>query len=133
MNYSVSISNSDKLYFPQGPNNSSNSSNYSNLDLFGNKAKWNEDYEENGNNSQKFLNESDAATCYGYWLASPSAGSSRYVMVVYCSGVVDCSSYGSTYYGVRPVVSLKSGVKIEWVNDSDANDDGGYYEIVGDF
>ena len=128
MNYSVSTSNSDTLYFPQGPNNSSN---YSNLDLFKNSAKWNENYEEGKN--EKFLSESDKAECYGYWLASPSASSASLVMDVYCIGSVSISGYSNALYGVRPVVSLKSGVKIEWVNDSDANDDGGYYEIVGDF
>ena len=37
----------------------------------------------------------------------------------------------STTFGVRPVVSLQSGVRVEWKSESDANNDGGYYEIVG--
>ena len=50
-------------------------------------------------------------SCYGYWLASPSAGNTSSVMYVLCNGNVDYSYYYYTYYGVRPVVSLSSGVK----------------------
>ncbi|MBO5398232.1 MAG: hypothetical protein J6A36_04810, partial [Clostridia bacterium] len=54
----------------------------------------------------------DWDSCYGYWLASPSAESATDVFDVYCVGSVGGSSYDDDYYdGVRPVVSLSSGVK----------------------
>ena len=56
-------------------------------------------------------------SCSYYWLASPSAYSSRFVLGVDCSGTVDYDYFGYTYVGVRPVVSLNSGIK---VNATDA-------------
>ncbi len=56
--------------------------------------------------------------CENYWLASPSAGDSVYVLrMPWCGGV-----YGNSYYyhpnlGLRPVVSLNSEIK---VNATDA-------------
>ena len=51
-------------------------------------------------------------SCYGYWLASPSANYTNYVMNVRCGGSVDYSSgYYDYVYGVRPVVSLSSSIK----------------------
>ena len=51
-------------------------------------------------------------SCYGYWLASPSAYfADRLVFVAY-DGNVYISFYSDSYYGVRPVVSLQSGVQI---------------------
>ena len=47
-------------------------------------------------------------SCSYYWLASPSAYSSRFVLGVDCSGTVDYDYFGYTYVGVRPVVSLNS-------------------------
>ncbi len=49
--------------------------------------------------------------CYGYWLSSPSANNNYYLMVVYCRGVVYYNRY-SSYCGVRPLVCLKSDVKL---------------------
>ena len=51
--------------------------------------------------------------CYGYWLASPSADDSSYEMYVGCSGHVNYYGYNANYYGVRPLVHLKSGVKVK--------------------
>ena len=56
-------------------------------------------------------------SCSYYWLASPSAYSSRFVLGVDCSGTVDYDHFGYNYVGVRPVVSLNSGIK---VNATDA-------------
>ena len=96
---------SDPLYFPHHKNE--------NLNLFDGSDNYSGD---SGGN----------VTCYGYWLASPSAYSSYCVMYVICSGSVYYSIYYYGY-GVRPVVSLKSDVKVEWRTDGDT----GYYEIVG--
>ena len=53
--------------------------------------------------------------CYGYWLASPSARGTNRVMQVYCNGCMNIYDFAPNYinnsYGVRPVVSLSSGVK----------------------
>ena len=51
------------------------------------------------------------ASCNGYWLSSPSANGSSSLMVVYFSGNVGDISFNS-YCGVRPVVCLKSDVKL---------------------
>lgn len=53
----------------------------------------------------------DSGNCYGYWLASPSAGNSSLVVYVRCYGDVNFNYYNDSYFGVRPVVSLSSGVK----------------------
>ncbi len=50
--------------------------------------------------------------CYYYWLASPSANSSSYVLIVYCNGYVGDHYYSNTNVGLRPVVSLNSGIKV---------------------
>ena len=47
--------------------------------------------------------------CNGYWLASPSALGTNVMMLVSCDGAVSNSYY--ILYGVRPVVSLSSGIK----------------------
>ena len=84
-----------------------------------------------GNNN---LDDDEALEeCYGYWLASPSVYGSDYLMLVNFGGYVGRYSYGDKSYGVRPVVSLKSNVKIEWVKEDDANIDNAYYKIVEDF
>ena len=48
-----------------------------------------------------------------HWLASPSAYSARGVMVMLSSGIVYDDRYYNTDIGFRPVVCLKSGVKID--------------------
>ena len=50
-------------------------------------------------------------SCYGYWLASPSAYNASGVMRVRCGGYVDFNDYNNYSYGVRPVVSLSSSIK----------------------
>lgn len=64
-------------------------------------------YYPHGNTSENSWND-----CYGYWLASPSASSTDHVMNVCCNGDVFISNhYDDSIYGVRPVVSLSSGIK----------------------
>ena len=48
----------------------------------------------------------------GYWLASPSAGNSDNVLYVYCGRDVGYNYYRDRYLGVRPVVSLNSGITV---------------------
>ena len=48
----------------------------------------------------------------GYWLASSSAGNSGWVLIVGAGGSVSADGYGRSYYGVRPVVSLNSGITV---------------------
>ena len=48
----------------------------------------------------------------GYWLASPSAYDSNYVLRVDCDGRVYYNDYNNSYLGVRPVVSLNSGITV---------------------
>ena len=50
--------------------------------------------------------------CYGYWLASPSAYFDGAVMCVDCGGYVGSPNYTNDHFGVRPLVSLKSGVTL---------------------
>ena len=49
-------------------------------------------------------------SCSGYWLASPSADGTDYVMRVNYSGYVYASRYRSTGYAFRPLVCLPSSV-----------------------
>ena len=50
--------------------------------------------------------------CSGYWLASPSvAGSYDVLFVDYYGDVLGGAYYSNFKYGVRPVVSLSSGIK----------------------
>ena len=48
--------------------------------------------------------------CYGYWLASPSASNTNYVMYVNYDGIVDSNYYNGPSYAFRPVVCLPSSV-----------------------
>ena len=48
----------------------------------------------------------------GYWLASPSAGNSNYVLYVHCGGYVSYYYYSNSGLGVRPVVCLNSGITV---------------------
>ena len=54
-----------------------------------------------------------------YWLASPSAYSTDYVMNVNCNGSVNYSGYSNGSYGFRPLVCLKSDVTLEKVSDTE--------------
>ena len=63
-------------------------------------------YYPHGNTSENSWND-----CYGYWLASPSAFNANCVMCVYCDGSVGSIYCNDNYCGVRPVVSLSSGIK----------------------
>ena len=54
-------------------------------------------------------------------------------MYVDYSGEVGSGGYNYSvgFYGLRPVVSLKSDVEVEWVQEAGPNSDDGYYKIVG--
>ena len=47
------------------------------------------------------------------WLAGPSADGIYRVMGVYADGSVGYDGYYSTYIGFRPLVCLKSGIKLQ--------------------
>ena len=60
--------------------------------------------------------QSSYANCYGYWLAAPSEYGSIIIVKVKCDGSVGgdgYSYYNIGSYGVRPLVSLKSGVTLQ--------------------
>ncbi len=68
--------------------------------------------------------------CYGYWLASPSAGTTTNVMLVNYNGGVNYGNYSYTNgYGLRPVVCLQSGVKLQ-KNTAKSDDTKTVYDIV---
>ncbi len=68
--------------------------------------------------------------CYGYWLASPSSTSSTYapkfLMYVEYDGLVAYYGYDNFFCSVRPVVSLRSGVKLV-----EKEPGGNEYDVVG--
>ncbi len=77
--------------------------------------------------SSEYLDSSDStyvisstAKANAMWVASPSANDSYYLMIVYCTGYVDGASYSRSNLGFRPLVCLKSDVRLE------KNDDGSY-------
>ena len=51
-------------------------------------------------------------SCYGYWLASPSARDSNIVLGVGYGGYVNRGYYSASGFCVRPVVSLNSGITV---------------------
>ena len=56
---------------------------------------------------------------YAYWLASPSASNTSYVMFVIFSGGVSSNYYSYSGFGFRPLVCLKSDVTLEKVSDTE--------------
>ena len=53
--------------------------------------------------------------CYGYWLASPSASYSYFLMCVDCNnGCVSICGYNDSRLGVRPLVCLEFGVSLTY-------------------
>ena len=52
------------------------------------------------------------SNCYGYWLVAPSAYGTSSIMLVGSGGFVDGNHFSSDALGVRPLVSLKSGVTL---------------------
>ena len=52
------------------------------------------------------------SSCYNYWLASPSAFGGNSVIDICYDSYVYRGSYEYTYLGLRPVVSLNSGIKV---------------------
>ena len=68
---------------------------------------------EGYNNKLYYPHTSDYNGTNGYWLASPSAfGSSYDVLSVRCDGFVNNYNYSYSLLGVRPVVSLNSGITV---------------------
>ena len=61
-----------------------------------------------------YPHKSAVDNCYGYWLASPSAGSTNFVLRVFCDGQVSGYVFNYTRGGVRPVVCLPSDITAEW-------------------
>ena len=68
---------------------------------------------------------SSSNNAYGMWLASPAGNVYDNVMYVRRDGGVSANYYTSTSYGFRPLVCLKSDVKLEEQDD-------GNYKIVDD-
>ena len=58
---------------------------------------------------------SSTNNAYAYWVSSPSAYSTEYVMRVDSYGYVGYTYYATTDYGFRPVVCLKSGISLKEV------------------
>ena len=64
-----------------------------------------------------YPHQSDYSNCYAYWLAAPSARDANAIMGVYYHGNVYGNYYYNNYIGVRPLVSLKSGVTLQENSD----------------
>ena len=67
---------------------------------------------EGYNNKLYYPQTSSYNGTIGYWLASPSASSNNNVLYVSCNGRVSYSLYDGSDLGVRPVVSLNSGITV---------------------
>ena len=67
---------------------------------------------EGYNNKLYYPHTSSYNGTNGYWLASPAAGNSNCVLVVSYNGLVDYGGYDYSLLGVRPVVSLNSGITV---------------------
>ena len=56
----------------------------------------------------------DSDKCFGYWLATPSANSPSDVAAIRCySGQVSAYAFQGNNIAVRPLVHLKSGIKLQ--------------------
>ncbi len=68
-----------------------------------------------GKNNKLYFPQSSSSSsgCFGNWLASPSARYSHYLMYVEYTGTVNCQIYNYTGLCVRPIVHLKSGIKLK--------------------
>ena len=64
------------------------------------------------NNKLYYPHTSNYNGITGYWLASPSAYDRLYVLYVYYDGNVFNYDYDHSYLGVRPVVSLNTGITV---------------------
>ena len=72
--------------------------------------------------TSKYLTQGDTLyrisstnNAYSYWVSSPSAFITYFVMSVSCNGNVYHNSYASTIFEFRPVVCLKSGISLKEV------------------
>ena len=96
-----------------------------NTDSYGYNVKWSDgttygysvsglqtrvDYTKIFRNYRLYVIPESSNSSY-YWLASPSANDSYYLLNVRCSGGVSDYNYNS-YYGVRPLVCLQSGIQL---------------------
>ena len=59
-----------------------------------------------------YPHKSDYNSCFGYWLAAPSANGSDYLVYVRSDGHVCFGGYFYDICGMRPVVCLPSGVNV---------------------
>ena len=64
-----------------------------------------------------YPHQSSYSNCSGYWLAAPSDNENYHLMSVYYYGTVDNFSFLNNDFGVRPLVSLKSGVTLQENSD----------------
>jgi len=76
------------------------------------------------NDSSKYLTKIDnlyrissQSNALAYWVSSPSALNTRYVMLVYYNGIVNYHSYNYTNSGFRPVVCLKSNISLKEIEE----------------
>ena len=64
-----------------------------------------------------YPHQSIYSNCSGYWLAAPSANYTYSIMSVYLYGYVTNDADNNYFFGVRPLVSLKSGVTLQENSD----------------
>ena len=64
-----------------------------------------------------YPHQSAYPSCYGYWLVAPSAYNTINIMNVNYGGYVSYNSCNDNTFGVRPLVSLKSGVTLQKNSD----------------
>ena len=64
-----------------------------------------------------YPHQSAYSNCNGYWLVAPSAYDACDIMHVSYRGYVDASTCSDNLFGVRPLVSLKSGVTLQKNSD----------------
>ena len=69
------------------------------------------------NANKVYRPETSSTNANAYWLASPSASRANHVMYVTYGGDVYYSDYGSSNYGFRPLVCLKSNVQLVKTGD----------------
>ena len=99
---------SDKLYC----NNTNTNGYYVGASSIPTSASVSPSGKEGYKNKLYYPHTSSYNSTNGYWLASPSARTSNIVLRLYFDGRVSSDGYTNNKLGVRPVVSLNSGITV---------------------
>ncbi len=65
---------------------------------------------------------SSQSNASAYWISSPSATTSNYVIDVYCGGNINYNDYGNPDKAFRPLICLQSGIHLKEIEEGKTYD-----------